>query len=46
MKQEGVAHRLEPQVVISPTLLTAESASSGKDLMVRLIVNFSAEPAG
>ena len=46
LKQEGVAHRLNPQALTALTLLIAESASSGKDLMVRLIVNLLAEPDG
>ena len=44
LNQEGVAHRLNPQALTALTLLIAESASSGKDLMVRLIVNLLAEP--
>ena len=46
LNQEGVAHRLNPQALTALTLLIAESASSGKDLMVRLIVNLLAEPGG
>ena len=46
MKQEGVVHGLNPQALTALTLLIAESASSGKDLMVRLIVNLLAEPDG
>ena len=44
LKQEGVTHQLNPQALTALTLLIAESASSGKDLMVRLIVNLLAEP--
>ena len=44
LNQEGVAHRLNPQALTALTLLIAESASSGKDLMIRLIVNLLAEP--
>ena len=46
LNQEGVPHRLNPQALTALTLLIAESASSGKDLMVRLIVNLLAEPGG
>ena len=46
LNQEGAAHRLNPQALTALTLLIAESASSGKDLMVRLIVNLLAEPCG
>ena len=37
LKQEGVAHSLNPQALTALTLLVAESAPAGKDLMVRLI---------
>ena len=46
LNQEGVTHRLNPQALTALTLLIAESASSGKDLMVRLVVNLLAEPGG
>ena len=46
MNQEGVTHRLNPQALTALTLLIAESASSGKDLMVRLAANLLAEPPG
>ena len=46
LNQEGVAHRLNPQALTALTLLIAESAPRGKDLMVRLIVNLLAEPGG
>ena len=46
LNQEGVTHRLNPQALTALTLLIAESASSGKDLMVRLVVNLLAEPPG
>ena len=46
MNQEGVTHRLNPQALIALTLLIAESPSSGKDLMIRLVVNLLAEPPG
>ena len=44
LNQEGMTHRLNPQALTALTLLIAESASSGKDLMVRLVVNLLAEP--
>ena len=46
LKQEGVEHRLNPQALTALTLLIAESAMAGKDLMIRLIINLLAEPAG
>ena len=39
LKQEGVAHTLNPQALTALTLLVAESAPASKDLMIRLIVN-------
>ena len=45
LAQEGVAHRLNPQALTALTLLIAESATAGKDLMIRLIINLLAEPA-
>ena len=45
LKQEGVVHRLNPQALTALTLLIAESAPHGKDLMIRLIINLLAEPA-
>ena len=44
LRQEGVAHSLNPQALTALTLLIAESAPAGKDLMVRLIINLLAEP--
>ena len=44
LKQEGVAHRLNPQALTALTLLIAESAIASKDLMIRLIINLLAEP--
>jgi prophage maintenance system killer protein len=44
LQQEGMAHRLNPQALTALALLIAESASSSKDLMVRLIMNLLAEP--
>ena len=41
-----MAHRLNPQVPTALTLLIAESASSGKDLMIDFVVNLLAEPSG
>ena len=46
LNREGVAHRLNPQALTALTLLIAESAPRGKDLMVRLIANLLAEPGG
>lgn len=45
LKQEGVDHRLNPEALTALTLLIAESAPAGKDLMIRLIVNLLAEPS-
>ena len=42
--QEEISHPLNPQALTALTLLIAESAPAGKDLMVRLIVNLLAEP--
>ncbi len=42
LKQEGMEHRLNPQALTALTLLIAESAPAGKDLMVRLIINLLA----
>ena len=46
LKQEGVEHRLDPRALTALTLLIAESAPAGKDLMIRLVVNLLAEPVG
>ena len=46
LKQEGMEHRLNPQALTALTLLIAESAPPGKDLMIRLIINLLAEHAG
>ena len=46
LKQENMEHRLNPQALTALTLLIAESAPAGKDLMVRLIINLLTEPAG
>lgn len=45
LKQEGIAHALNPQALTALTLLIAESAPSSKDLMIRLIMNLLAEPS-
>ena len=39
LRQEKMAHNLNPQALTALTLLVAESAPTGKDVMVRLIVN-------
>ena len=39
LKQEGIEHGLNPEALTALTLLVAESAPAGKDLMIRLIVN-------
>lgn len=43
LKQESVAHNLNPQALTALTLLVAESAPAEKDPMVRLIINLLAE---
>lgn len=45
LRQEGVAHGVNPQALTALTLLIAESAPSSKDLMIRLIVNLLADPS-
>ena len=45
LEQEGVEHGLNAQALTALTLLIAESAPPGKDLMIRLIINLLAEPA-
>ena len=42
LRQEGMEHGLNPQALTALTLLIAESAPEGKDLMIRLIVNLLA----
>lgn len=44
LRQEGMAHRLNPQALTALALLIAESAPTSKDLMIRLIINLLAEP--
>ncbi len=39
LQQEGVDHQLNPQALTALTLLIAESAPAGKNLVIRLIVN-------
>ena len=46
LKQEGIEHGLNPQALTALTLLVAESAPAGKDLMIRLIVNLLAGASG
>ncbi len=43
LKQESVAHHLNPQALTALALLIAESAPASKDLMVRLIINLLME---
>ena len=45
LKQEGMDHQINPQALTALTLLIAESAPAGKDLMIRLIVNLLAGPS-
>lgn len=42
LKQERIEHGLNPQALTALTLLVAESAPAGKNLMIRLIVNLLA----
>ena len=46
LKREGMKHGLTPQALTALTLLIAESAPEGKNLMIRLIVNLLAELTG
>ena len=43
LRQEDVAHSLNPQALTALALLIAESAPANKDLMIRLILNLLAE---
>jgi len=43
LKQEGIEHGLNPQALTALTLLIAESAPAGKDLMILLIINLLAK---
>ena len=45
LRQERVAHHLNPQALTALTLLVAESAPANKDLMIRLIVNLLMAPS-
>lgn len=45
LQQEGMVHRLNPQMLTALALLIAESAPTSKEVMVRLIVNLLVEPA-
>ena len=45
LEREGMGGRLDPRALTALTLLIAESAPSGKDLMIRLVANLLAEPA-
>ena len=42
LRQEGIAHRLNPRTLTALTLLIAESESANKDLMIRLVMNLLA----
>jgi hypothetical protein len=44
LQQEGMADYLNPRMLTALALLIAESAPSGKDLMIRLIVNLLTQP--
>ena len=46
MKQQGVAHRFNPPAVTALAPPIAESALSGKDPMIRCIVNLLVKPDG
>ena len=46
MKQQGVAHRLNPLAVTALAPPIAESALSGKYPIIRFIINLLAEPDG
>ena len=45
-RRKGMEHRLNPQALRALTLLIAESAPAGTDLIIRLIVNFAASSSG
>ncbi len=42
LRQEGIAHRLNPRTLTALTLLIAESESPNKELMIRLVMNLLA----
>ncbi len=44
LKQEGVAHSLNPQALTALALLVAESVPTNKDMMIRLIMNLLLSP--
>ncbi len=44
LRQEEMAHDLNPRALTALTLLIAESAPANKDLMVRLVMHLLAEP--
>ncbi|MCA9465856.1 MAG: Fic family protein [Nitrospira sp.] len=44
LQQEHLKHRLTPEGLTALTLLSAESAPSNKELMIRLIINLLVEP--
>ena len=46
MKQQGVAHRLNPPAMAALAPPIAESRLGGKDPMIRFIVNLLMEPGG
>ena len=46
LRQEGMAHSLNPQALTALALLIAESAPANKDLMVRLILNLLVDGGG
>ena len=46
LAQEKVPHELNPKALTALTLLVAASDAAAKDLMIRLIMNLLAEPAG
>lgn len=43
LRQEAIAHQLNPQALTALALLVAESAPASKDLMIRLIMNLLVE---
>ena len=44
LKQEEVAHSINPQALTALTLLIAESTPTNKDMMIRLIMNLLSPP--
>ena len=45
LKQEEVAHSINPQALTALTLLIAESTPTNKDMMIRLIMNLLSSPS-